>query len=101
LEVERKRDRYQEIFAADTMTLGELKAKLDALEETCETARRRLAVLASWHESLEALERDMDRLLESYALRVRRRRWPPWTPRSAARYTLYSDFASRLYQTRA
>jgi hypothetical protein len=70
LEAERKRDRYQEIFAADAMTLGELKAKLDALEETCETARRRLAVLASWRESPEALERDMDRLLESYAARA-------------------------------
>ena len=34
MEVEHKRDRYQEISAADAMTLGELKAKLDALEET-------------------------------------------------------------------
>jgi DNA repair exonuclease SbcCD ATPase subunit len=66
-EVERKRDRYQEMFAADVMTLDELRSKLDALEETRETARRELAALSSWCESLEALERDKDRLLESYA----------------------------------
>ena len=34
LEVEHKRDRYKDISAADAMTLGELKAKLDALKET-------------------------------------------------------------------
>lgn len=66
-EVERKRDRYQEMFAADAMTLDELRSKLDALEETRETAWRELAALSSWRESLEALERDKDRLLESYA----------------------------------
>jgi chromosome segregation ATPase len=62
-EVERKRDRYQEMFAADAMTLDELRAKLDALEEMRETARRELAALSSWREHLEALERDKDRLL--------------------------------------
>ncbi len=70
LETERKRDRYQEMFAAEAMTLAELRAKLDALEETRETARRELAALASWRERLEALERDKDRLLESYAARA-------------------------------
>ena len=34
MEVEHKRDRYQEVSAADAMTLGELRAKLDVLEET-------------------------------------------------------------------
>ncbi|MDP9476115.1 MAG: recombinase zinc beta ribbon domain-containing protein, partial [Actinomycetota bacterium] len=66
-EVERKRDRYQEMFAADAMTIDELRAKLDALEETRETAQRELAALASWRESLQTLERDKDRLLDSYA----------------------------------
>jgi site-specific DNA recombinase len=66
-EVERKRDKYQEMFAADAMTLDELRSKLDALDETRETARRELATLASWNDSLEAFERDKDRLLESYA----------------------------------
>jgi hypothetical protein len=52
LEVEHERDRYLLISAADAMTLGEL------------------AVLASWRESLKALERDMHRLLESYGARA-------------------------------
>ena len=35
-EVDRKWDRYQEMFAADTMTLDELRTKLNALDETRE-----------------------------------------------------------------
>ena len=66
-EVERKRDSYREMFAADAMTLDELRSKLEALEEARETAKRELAALRSWTESLLALERDKDRLLESYA----------------------------------
>jgi len=69
-EVERKRDRYQEMFASDAMTLDELRSKLDALEETRKTARRKLAALASWSESLQTLERDKELLLESYATRA-------------------------------
>jgi hypothetical protein len=46
-ETERKREKYQEMFAADTMTLEELRSRLDALEETRQTARRELASLAS------------------------------------------------------
>jgi chromosome segregation ATPase len=69
-ETERKRDRYQEMFAADAMTLDELRSKLDALEETRETTRRGLAALTRWNESLEAFERDKERLLESYATRA-------------------------------
>ncbi len=45
-EAERKREKYQEMYAADAMTLDELRSKLDALEEARETARRELAVLA-------------------------------------------------------
>src|SRR5215211_5320959 len=66
-EVERKRDKYQEMFTADAMTLDELRSKLNSLEERRETAQRELATLASWSESLEAFERDKDKLLESYA----------------------------------
>jgi site-specific DNA recombinase len=66
-EVERKRDKYQEMFTADAITLDELRSKLNSLEETRETARRELTALASWNESLEAFERDKDKLLESYA----------------------------------
>ena len=68
-ETERKREKYQEMYAADAMTLDELRSKLDALKETRETARRELASLASWRESL-TLERNKELLLESYATRV-------------------------------
>jgi hypothetical protein len=40
VELERKRDRYQEMFAAEVMTLDELKAKLEVLKEACKTAKR-------------------------------------------------------------
>jgi hypothetical protein len=43
---------------------------LESLEETRESARRELAELASWHERLQALERDMELLLQSYTTRV-------------------------------
>jgi len=55
------------MFTANAMTLDELRSKLNALEERRETAQRELATLASWSESLEAFERDKDKLLESYA----------------------------------
>jgi DNA repair exonuclease SbcCD ATPase subunit len=55
------------MFTADAMTLDELRSKLNSLEERRETAQRELATLASWSESLEAFERDKDKLLESYA----------------------------------
>lgn len=66
-EVERKRDKYQEMFTADAMTLDELRSKLDDLEERRKTAQQELATLAKWNESLEVFERDKDKLLESYA----------------------------------
>jgi uncharacterized membrane protein len=37
-EAERKREKYQEMYAADAMTLEELRSRLDALEETRESA---------------------------------------------------------------
>jgi hypothetical protein len=46
-EAERKREKCQEMYAADAMKLDELRSKLDALEEARETARRELAVLTS------------------------------------------------------
>ncbi len=67
LERKRKRDRCQETFAAKVMTLGELKAKLEVLEEARETAKRELAALAGKRERIEAMERDRDVVLESYA----------------------------------
>jgi uncharacterized protein YutE (UPF0331/DUF86 family) len=49
------------------MTLDELKAKLEDLEETCQTARRELASLAAEREELDAMERDRDIILDAYA----------------------------------
>jgi hypothetical protein len=69
-EAERKREKYQKMYAADVMTLEELRFKLEALEETRESARRELAELASWHERLQALERDKELLLQSYTTRA-------------------------------
>ncbi len=69
-EAERKRDKYQEMFAAEVMTLDELKAKLEALNKAREAAKRELAVLADNRERLEAMERDRDLILESYAALV-------------------------------
>jgi hypothetical protein len=40
VELERKRGKYQEMFAAEAMTLDELKAKLEALREMRDTAER-------------------------------------------------------------
>ncbi len=59
-EAERKREKYQEMFAVDAMTLDELRSRLDALEETRETARRELEALRNWSESLKTLERDKE-----------------------------------------
>lgn len=67
VELERRRDRYQEMFAAEAMTLDELRVKLEAVEEARETAKRELAALAGRRERLEAMERDRDLILESYA----------------------------------
>jgi hypothetical protein len=65
VEAERKREKYQEMFAVDALTLDELMFRLNALEETPKTAQRELVSLRSWSESLESLERDKERLLES------------------------------------
>jgi nucleoid-associated protein EbfC len=69
-EAERKREKYQEMYAADAMKLEELRSRLETLEETRESARRELAELASWPKRLQALERDKELLLESYAARA-------------------------------
>ena len=55
------------MFAAEVMTLGELKAKLEDLEGTRLTASRELASLACKREELDAIERDRDLILEPYA----------------------------------
>ena len=69
-EVERKRAKYQEAFAADAVTLPELKAYLAQLEETRRTAECELGVLRSCEEHVRALEADRDALLDSLEAQV-------------------------------
>ncbi len=100
VELERKRDRYQEMFAAEVMTLGELKAKLEVLEEARETAKRELAALAGKRERMEATERDRDLILESYAA-LAPGALNALSSRNAARCTLYRISPSCLWPTEA
>ncbi len=70
LEVERKRDKYQEMFAADALTLDEVRAKSDALEGTREADRRGLAAPSGSRESLRTPERDEGRIPGFHAAMV-------------------------------
>jgi site-specific DNA recombinase len=64
-EVDRKRARYQEAFAADAVTLPELKSYLAQLDETRKTAEYELEVLRGHEEYVRNLEADRDALLDS------------------------------------
>jgi site-specific DNA recombinase len=64
-DAERKRAKYQEAFAADAMTLPELKASLARLEEMRKTAERELEALRGREEYVRGLEADRDALLDS------------------------------------
>ena len=66
-DVELKRASFQDMAAEGLITFDELRAKLAALEETRQTARRELAALKGRAERLRALERDRDTLLQTYA----------------------------------
>ena len=63
---ERKRTNFQDMAAEGLITFDELGAKLAAVEETRQTARRELAALDDRTERLQALERDRDALLKNY-----------------------------------
>jgi site-specific DNA recombinase len=65
VEVERKRAKYQEAFAADAVTLPELKAYLAQLDETRKTAEHVLEALRSREEYVRELEADRDSLLDA------------------------------------
>src|SRR5215213_9129126 len=65
MEVDRKRAKYQEAFAADAVTLPELKAYLAQLDETRKTAEHELEALRSREEYVRELEADRDALLDS------------------------------------
>ena len=64
-DVERKRAKYQEAFAADAVTLPELKAYLAQLDETRKTAERELEALRANEEYARELETGRDALLDS------------------------------------
>jgi hypothetical protein len=73
------------MYAADAMTLEELRSRLEALEEKRESVRGKLAALASWRETRNCSS--------SPTLHAPRRRWIASDPRSVGRYTLCSDVA--------
>jgi hypothetical protein len=64
-EVDRKRTKYQEAFAADAVTLPELKAYLSRLDEIRKTAEHELVALRSREEYARVLEAGRDALLDS------------------------------------
>jgi site-specific DNA recombinase len=65
-DVERKRASFQDMAAEGFITFDELRAKLEALEETRQTARSELAAIEGRTDLLHALERDRDALLKNY-----------------------------------
>ena len=60
-----KRARYQQAFAADAVTLAELKAYLAELDETRKTAEKEMSALRDHEERVRDLERDRDAVLDS------------------------------------
>jgi hypothetical protein len=66
-DAERKRSSFQDMAAEGLITFDELRTKLAALQETCETARHELATLEDRRNRLKDLEHDAATLLESYA----------------------------------
>jgi hypothetical protein len=66
-ETDRMRAGYQELVAKGLMTFNELGERLQQLEKARETGRKELEALKNRQERLEALERDRDTLLRTYA----------------------------------
>lgn len=66
-EIGHKRAAFQEMAAEGLVTFDELRTKLADLEEVRETAERELAALKGQNESIEALERDKEAVLEHHA----------------------------------
>jgi hypothetical protein len=59
--------RYSPVSVSDPTHILTLRAKLEAVEEARETSKRELAALAGRRERREAMERDRDLILQSYA----------------------------------
>jgi site-specific DNA recombinase len=66
-DADEKRAKYQRAYAADVLTLADLKARLAELEEERQVAERELESLRLRAREIADLERDRDALLESYA----------------------------------
>jgi hypothetical protein len=66
-EPDEKRAKYQRAYAADVMTLADLKARLAELEQERLIAERELESLRLREQDIADLERDRDALLETYA----------------------------------
>jgi site-specific DNA recombinase len=66
-EADHKRARFQDMSAEGLITFEELRAKLAALEDEREVARRELEALEDRRACLRDLERDKDTLLDYYA----------------------------------
>jgi hypothetical protein len=66
-EADRIRSGYQGLAAKGLMTFEELGERLGQLEEARKAARKELEALENRQERVEALERDRDALLSSYA----------------------------------
>jgi site-specific DNA recombinase len=66
-EVDRKRSGFQDLAAEGLITLEELRAKLNALEEARKVARTELDALASRSERVAASERDAEAVVRDYA----------------------------------
>ncbi len=66
-EVERKRSGFQDMAAEGLITLEELRAKLNALEETRKVARTELDAKASRSERVAAIEKDAEAVIRDYA----------------------------------
>ncbi len=58
---------FQEQAAKRLMTLDELAARLEEIEQAREAARSELAILKESRQRLEELERDGEALMERYA----------------------------------
>ncbi len=75
-----RRAKYQQMFAANLMTIDELKANLQALDADRATAEKGLADVAERQERIEALERDKEALLHNYHERAQQGGMSEFTP---------------------
>jgi hypothetical protein len=64
VECDRKRAKYQEMFAADAISLDELGARLAELNQVRQTVERELEALSNHAQYINELEHNRDALLD-------------------------------------